>query len=55
MAAFDAPQAGTLPGFAVMGGVFGEGIDPPVTAWWQPRAVRGEDEILCLARQFWEE
>lgn len=27
MAAFDEPQQGTLVGFAVMGGVFGEGID----------------------------
>lgn len=27
MAAFDGPQEGTLLGFAVMGGVFGEGID----------------------------
>ena len=134
MAAFDAPQAGTLLGFAVMGGVFGEGIDltgdrlvgaiivgvgmpqlclerdliqdyfqktrgtgfdfaytfPGMNrvlqavgrvirgetdrgvvmlvdtrfaqgryrrlfpAWWQPLAVRGDEEILCQARQFWE-
>jgi DNA excision repair protein ERCC-2 len=134
MAAFDGPQEGTLLGFAVMGGIFGEGIDltgdrlvgaiivgvgmpqlclerdliqdyfqktrgtgfdfaytfPGMNrvlqaagrvirgetdrgvvmlvdtrfaqgryrrlfpAWWQPHAVRGEDEILCQARQFWE-
>ena len=134
MAAFNAPQAGTLLGFAVMGGVFGEGIDltgdrlvgavvvgvgmpqlclerdliqdyfqktrgtgfdfaytfPGMNrvlqavgrvirgetdrgvvmlvdtrfaqgryrrlfpAWWQPHAVRGDDEIQCQARQFWE-
>jgi DNA excision repair protein ERCC-2 len=135
MAAFDATQTGILLGFAVMGGVFGDGIDltgdrlvgavvvgvgmpqlclerdliqnyfqktrgtgfdfaytfPGMNrvlqavgrvirsetdrglvmlvdtrfaqgcyrrlfpAWWQPRVVRGDDEILSQARQFWKE
>jgi DNA excision repair protein ERCC-2 len=134
MAAFDGAQEGTLLGFAVMGGIFGEGIDltgdrlvgaiivgvgmpqlclerdlirdhfqktrgtgfdfaytfPGMNrvlqaagrvirgetdrgvvmlvdtrfaqgryrrlfpAWWQPHAVRGEDEILKQAFQFWQ-